>query len=304
MSAQQRIGSVVISLVVALGAAIAAIAGILLRGGDAFVTVTSPRGETYDMATSGVYAYNAQRVVAEGVGWDVVTLVVLLPAMLLSLPFLARGSTRGRLFALGLLGYFFYQYLEYSVTWAFGPLFLLWVALFAASLVGIGWIAYSLVIARDTVSESGERFPRLGWATLNLAMSGLLVLLWLQRIALVTRGEPGILLGETTLTIQALDLGLVVPVSVATALLLLWRHSLGYPMAAAFGVTYAAMSIAITGMLLSAWLVEGALEIVPIAIFTVASVASIWLLILTFRESPLALRPQRVSSPIGATSRL
>ena len=36
-----------------------------------------------------------------------------------------RGSFRGRLLALGLLGYLLYQYLEYSLTWAFGPLFLL-----------------------------------------------------------------------------------------------------------------------------------------------------------------------------------
>ena len=39
----------------------------------ALATVTSARGETYDVATTGVYANNAMQLVAEGVGWDVFT---------------------------------------------------------------------------------------------------------------------------------------------------------------------------------------------------------------------------------------
>lgn len=35
-----------------------------------------------------------------------------------------------RLFTLGIPGYLFYQYLMYAVTWAFGPLFLLFVAIY------------------------------------------------------------------------------------------------------------------------------------------------------------------------------
>ena len=42
--------------------------------------------------------------------------------------------------AAGLFGYFVYQYLEYSVTWAFGPLFPLFIAIYAASLAGIVWL--------------------------------------------------------------------------------------------------------------------------------------------------------------------
>jgi hypothetical protein len=288
MNVNRRFGSAVVCLGVAIGAAIAGAAGILTRGGDAFVTITSPRGETYEMATTGVYAFNARRVVAEGIGWDVVTLLVLVPTMLLALPYVARGSYRGGLFAIGLLGYFFYQYLEYAVTWAFGPLFLLWVTIYGGSLIGIAWIAASLVGTRDATDGFGHPFPRLGWAALNLFMSGLLALMWLQRIAIASRGEPGLLLGETTLTIQALDLGIVVPISLATALLLLRRSPLGYPLAAAFGVTYAGMSIAITGMLLSAWQVEGTFEIVPIVIFSVASITAMWLLVRTFRVRPPA----------------
>ena len=300
MSALQRRGSVVIGFGVAVAAAIASAAGIFARGSGAFITVTSPRGDTYDMATTGVYAYNAQRVVAEGVGWDIVTLVVAVPALLLVLPLLARGSYRGRLFAAGLLGYFLYQYLEYSVTWAFGPLFLLFVAIYAGSLVGIGWIARSLAVYGAAANDLHDGFPRRGWATLNLFMSGLLVVMWLQRIALAARGEPGLLLGETTLTIQALDLGLVVPMSVTAAVLLLRRSALGYPIAAAFGVTFAAMSIAITGMVLSAWQVEGTFEVAPVVIFGLCAMAAMRLLSRTYRVPALARAHPRIGAPVGS----
>ena len=89
-------GLAVLCLVVGLAVAAAAAAGIFLRGDGSTRLVTSVRGETYEMATTGIYAWNAQRVVAEGVGWDLVTLVVAVPALLLALPSLARGSVRAR----------------------------------------------------------------------------------------------------------------------------------------------------------------------------------------------------------------
>jgi hypothetical protein len=282
MSPTSRLALAATCVGVAAMAAVAAILGIFARGSGEFETVTSAIGETYDMATTGVYANNAQRVVTEGVGWDVVTLVLAVPALLVAAWFVRKGSFRGQLFATGLLGYFFYAYLEYSVTWAFGPLFLLFVAIHAASFLGILGMIWSLA-----TSGAGERlaetFPRRGWAVLNLAMSGLLTLSWLARIRLALNDEPGILLGETTLTVQALDLGLMVPLSVLTAVLVLRRVEVGYLLAAAFGVTYMTMTVAITAMLLSAWAVEGTLEVPPVAIFGLAALSSLVLLARTYR---------------------
>jgi hypothetical protein len=287
--------------VVATLAGAAALLGVFARGTGAAILVTSVRGETYAMATDGVYAYNAQRVVAEGVGWDIVTLILAVPALLLVVPFVARGSFRGRLFAAGLLGYFLYQYLEYSVTWALGPLFPLFIAITAASLVGLAWIGWSLVVDQDR-DALGERFPRRAWATLNLLMSGLLTVMWLGRIGAALGGGTGILLGETTLTVQALDLGVVVPVSVLGAVLVLRRSRVGYALTAAYGVTFAAMSLAITGMLLSAWAVEGTLEIVPVAIFGLAAGAAVALLVRTYGVKGSASRPLARAGTHAASS--
>lgn len=281
MSRASRIGMATTCLVVAVLSGVAALLGVFARGTGASIQVTSARGETYAMATGGLYAHNAQRVVAEGVGWDIVTLVIVIPALLLVLPRVAAGSFRGRLFGAGLLGYFLYQYLEYSVTWALGPLFPLFVAITAASVVGLSWIGWSLV-AEPGLDAHLERFPRRAWATLNLLMSALLTVMWIGRIAAAIGDGSGILLGETTLTVQALDLGLVVPLSAATSVLVLRRDRAGYALGAAYGVMFAAMSLAITGMLLSAWAVEGTLEIVPVAIFGLAALSAIVLVVRTY----------------------
>ena len=258
---------------IAIAAGVAAAAGVFMRGNDAFVIVTSPRGETYDMTTEGVYAFNAIRLVAEGIGWDVFTLAVAVPALLITSVWVARGSIRGRLVAAGLLGYFAYMYLEYAVTWAFGPLFALFIAIYAASLVGLVWIGTDL--ASDGLSHRFDRtFPGRSWAVLSLGMAFLLTILWIGRIVEGLTG-PVTLHGETTMTIQALDLGLVVPIAVGTAILGLRRHPAGMAAATAFAVMFVAMCAAIGSMLVSAWLVTGVLELPPIVVFGFASGAGL-----------------------------
>lgn len=254
-------------------AAVASGFGVFARGDGSYMETTSERGVTYLVSTSGVYAHNAQRIVAEGVGWDIFTLAVVVPALLLAGYFVLRGSPRGRLAALGLLGYFLYAYLEYAVTWAFGPLFPLFVVITAGSLVGMGWLAADVAADASAEPPLTQGFPRRSWVALNASMALLLVAMWSARIAAALGGEAEAagLTSETTLTIQALDLGLVVPISLMLCVLVWRRSALGTRLAAAWTVTFVAMAAAIVGMLLSAWAVEGTLEIVPVVIFGVAA---------------------------------
>ncbi|HEX6210807.1 MAG TPA: hypothetical protein VF136_08525 [Methylomirabilota bacterium] len=264
-----------LAVVVALLAAVAAALGVFARGDGSFVTVTSARGEVYDMATSGVYANNALQVVAEGVGWDVFTLVVAAPALLVAAIGTWRGSSRAAIGATGLLGYVLYNHLEYAVTWAFGPLFPLFVVLFAASVAGL--IGFAALIAAEGVGHRfSERFPRRSWAGLSIGMSGLLTVMWAGRIAEALAADAAPQLhGETTMTVQALDLGLVVPVSLVIAVAALRRHPAGLAAAASFSVTFVAMSAAIAAMMISSWIVTGVPAVEPIVIFGVACLLGI-----------------------------
>jgi hypothetical protein len=269
-----------------LGGAVGVVSGIgvLARGDGATDEVVSVRGEVYDLVTSGVYANNPERLVAEGVGWDLVTLVLVVPALLVTAWFVARGSFRARLAAVGLLGYVAYQYLMYAMAWAIGPLLPAFVVLFAASLLGIGWVASTIDLERLTVQVTG-RFPRRGVATFCAVMALLLVGMWVPLIAGVLGGElDGVLLGQTTLVVQALDLGIVVPLAGVTAVLVWRRRPVGYLLAAAVVVKGLAMATAICAMVLVAWRVEGTLDAGGLVIFAAAAAASLVLTVAVLRS--------------------
>lgn len=267
-------GIAVLCAAIAVAVAVVAGIGVFGRGGDATASVVSVRGERYEMVTEGAYAYNAQRVVAEGVGWDIFTLFAAVPVLLITIPGLARGSLRARLVATGLLGYLFYQYLMYAMTWAFGPLFLPFVAVYAASLAGIGWIASTLRLEK-LPSEFDERFPLRGMAWFSFIIAAALVVMWAGRIVPALRGDlaTGMLLGQTTMVVQGLDLGLIVPLAVFTGVAAWRRRPIGYALSAVLAVKGMAMAAAITLMVVMAGIVEGSFEWGGMAFFAAATVA-------------------------------
>jgi hypothetical protein len=286
MIVQNQRAMAAFAVVVALLAAAAAALGVFARGDGSYETVTSVRGVTYAMATDGVYAYNAQRVVSEGVGWDVFTLFVAVPAMLVAAAFVAAGSFRGRLFALGLFGYFLYQYLEYAMTWAFGPLFPLFILTFAAGLVGLVW--FGATVAGDGIADRfGDDFPGRPFAVISTLMAAFLVVMWTGRIAAGLGGDlkTAGLEGETRLVVQALDLGLVVPTALVIAALAWRRTAVGHVLASVYVVTSVAMSAAIVAMLVSAGVVEGRFEFPPILIFGGYLVATLALAVRMYRPT-------------------
>jgi len=276
--------STLLCLAIALLTAVTAGTGLLLRGDNSFETITSVRGEEYQMAATGVYVYNALRVVAEGIGWDVFTLVFAVPALLIVLPFLHRGSLRGQLFAIGILAYLFYQYLMYAMAWAFGPLFLLFILIYSLSLVAIVLIISTIDIT--TLDQRfSAKFPRRGMSALCFVLAAFLILMWLQRILTALDGNiEGILLGQTTLVVQALDLGLIVPLAIFTGVSALRGRPIGYLLCSTVVVKAVAMAIAICAMLFSAWAYEGTLEIAPLLLFAAAAGVSFWLGVRMYRS--------------------
>ena len=113
---RERAGMAALCLSIALLAGMASAAGVVLRGDGASAAATSPRGEVFEYAANGIYRFNALRIVAEGTGWDVVTLFLAVPALLAAVPFVARRSFRARLLSVVLLAYFFCQYFMYALA--------------------------------------------------------------------------------------------------------------------------------------------------------------------------------------------
>jgi hypothetical protein len=261
--------------------AIAAAIGVFARGDGSAVLVTSPRGEVFEMATSGVYANNALAIVAEGVGWDVFTLLVVVPALAVTAFFVARGSFSATLIAAGLIGYVAYLHLEYAVTWAFGPLFPLFAATLAAAMVGMTG-AVVLAAKQGIAGRFAEAFPRRSWAALSVGMGVLLLVMWSARIIDGLGASVPALHGESTMTVQALDLGLVLPVTIVIAVAAWRRDPVGLAAAAGFSVTFVTLCAAIAAMMVSSWIVTGVSALPPTAVFGLASIGGLWLSVRMF----------------------
>ncbi len=280
--------------------AVASALGVFGRGSGTFESVVSSRGEAYEMAVDGVYANSSRALVAEGLGWDVFTLLAVVPALALVGWWVSRGSLGGLFAAAGLLGYLVYMYLEYAVTWAFGPMFPLHVAILAVSTAGL--LAVSSELAGAELGQRfGERFPRRAYAGLTVAMAVILSLLWAARIATGLAADVPELAGETTMTVQALDLGLVVPISAVLAVAVLVRSRPGMVAATSFMVLFVAMSAAIGSMMISAWIMTGEPTIVPLATFALASLAGLFVTRRIFAGlGPASARPElRLSGANG-----
>ena len=267
--------SVLLVAAVAALAGIASAAGIAFRGDLTTEPFTTVRGETVDVVTTGIYAWNSLPVVSEGVGWDIVTLVLVVPAALIALPAFRRGSLRASLLVLGLLAYFLYQYAEYAMFWAVGPLYpvhLLTFALALSALVALG----SRIDLADLTEHLAETFPRRGVTALGILVVVILGGLWLPVIGRVVLGGEvaGNLDGAVTLVVPAFDLGILVPFGVFTAVAAWRRLPIGYVLGAVLVVKAIAMPIAIVAMLVVEAITTGELQIVPITVFAAVATGS------------------------------
>ena len=276
--------AVALCAAVAVLAAVAAGAGVFLRGNLATEPFVTVRGESVDLLVGGIYRYNGVAIAAEGVGWDIVTLFLVVPALALVLPALRRGSLRAELAALGLLVYFLYQYLEYVTFLAYGPLFLVYTAI-----VGLGVSAIALVASgldlRVLAASVGPGFPRRGVIGLALLIPILLGGMWLPLVgrSLGSAVVPE-LNGGTTLVVQAFDLGLLVPLGLFTAVTLLRRQAAGYVLGAIVVVKSASMGTAIAAMLVVEGLATDVWQYPPIVLFAAIGLAGAVLVARLFRS--------------------
>ena len=267
-------GPVAVLLVAAVAAlaGIASAAGIAFRSDLATEPFTTVRGETIDVVTTGIYAWNSLPIVSEGVGWDIVTLLLVVPATFLALPALRGGSLRASLLVLGLLAYFLYQYAEYAMFWAIGPLYPVHLVTFALALSALVVVGSRIDLV-DVAEHFAGRFPRRGVIALGVLVVVILGGLWLPVVGrVVLAGEvAGNLHGAVTLVVPAFDLGILVPFGVFTAVAAWRRLPIGYVLGAVLVVKAIAMPIAIVAMLVVEAITTGEAAIVPMVVF--ASVA-------------------------------
>lgn len=205
-----------------IGAAIVAVAG----------SVTS-------LAIRGIYAGLTPAFLPQALAQDVANLAVASPALIVLAVLALRGSLRAYLLWLGVLTFTVYNYVIYTFSVPFGPLFLPWVAV-------LGMCLYALIggvmaadhgrVARSFTSRRAAVVT--GWFLIVVA--ALFALLWLSQDvpALLAGGVPQSLrdMGLPTNPVHVLDLAFFLPAVVATGVRLLRRRPFAFTIAPAFVV--------------------------------------------------------------------
>jgi len=264
-----------LSVLISLLALVATAAGIFTAGEQHHRSFLSLHGQTIAMQGGGLYGYESVSGAAQAIGMDIVTLFVGIPLLLVSTYLALRGSMRGQLLRAGALWYFTYTYLLMAFGGAYNPFFLIYVALYSASLFAFILAVLSIDLGR-LPSQFTPRFARRTIAWLLLSIGAMLALLWLDRIlpALASEAAPVGLESYSTLFVQAGDLGLVVPLSVVAGVLLLRRRPLGYLLAAVMVVKGATLGLALVAMMISMAATGVEIALVEVVFFVTVALLS------------------------------
>lgn len=210
--------------------------------------LTNFRGEQVLINGHGLYYYDTVSMATQQQGNDLVTLLVGLPLLGISTWLAFRGSLRGRLLLTGTLGFFLYTYMSMSMLTAYNALFLVYVALFSLSLYAFFLCMLSFDL-QDLQEHFSTHLPH-GWiAGLLFLVGGFLLLAWLGRvIPPLLQGQTPVLENTTTLVIQAMDLGLIVPLAILSGILLLRRSPWGYLLASVVLLKGVTLGLAVSTM--------------------------------------------------------
>lgn len=283
---QNRIIGILIILIMA-GAALAAGTGIFSDGGPGPYPYTSIRGEEVTIYGQGLYRHMSADVAVQGIGQDYITLFIAVPLLGVIYLRARKGYLRSRIFLAGLLGYFLVTYLFYLVMGMYNILFLLYTLL-----LGISAFAFILTVVDlpkpDRIAElySGKA-ARVSGAFLvfnTLMIAGLwlgVVLPPLQNGSLY----PAELNHYTTLIVQGLDLGLLLPLCFVTAILMIRRRPLGI----LYGTVYLGfLTLLMTALCakLTAMALTGVSTVPAIFIIPVITLLSLTALIAMLRGFP------------------
>lgn len=190
--------------------------------GDSIKTIS---GQTINLYGRGVYKNDSLSMAVQAKGQDLVTLFFGVPFLLYSVKLNKKETLLGRFLLTGALAYFLYAYTIYCFAESYNFLFIGYVAI-----MGLSFYAFVSCMTTFKLGRINENFnkkiPTKYLGISNIIFALLIGLNWVRRLA---PAEVGKYLDHyTTLPIQALDLGIVLPTIIFSAIMLMRRHSWGY----------------------------------------------------------------------------
>jgi hypothetical protein len=227
--------------------------GIFSNDGSGQYAYTSIRGKTVMIYGKGLYKDMSAEVAPQGIAQDYVTLFIAIPLLILSFFKAREGSLKGRYLFAGTIGYFLVTYLFYTVMGMYNVMFLTYVILMGASFYSF----ILIILSFDTNALQNSFKPSTpikitgGFLVFNSIVIGLM---WLSIVI------PPLLDGTiiplqvehyTTLIVQGLDLGILLPAGLISGVLLIRKKPSGYLLAPVFFVFLSLLMTALSAKIIA-----------------------------------------------------
>ncbi|WP_247232890.1 hypothetical protein [Telluribacter sp. SYSU D00476] len=291
----QRKTVTTLAICIAIAAAIAATTGIFSNQGPGPYQYSSIHGESVTLYGRGIYKHMSAEVAIQGIAQDYVTLFMAVPLLLLSLYWVRKESLKGRFLLAGTLGYFFVTYLFYLTMGSYNQLFLLY-----AFLLGTSFFALTLTLLSFDISRLPEQFtestPVKFTGSFLIFSAFSITMLWLSVVVpplLDGSIYPTSLEHYTTLIVQGLDLGLLLPLAFVSGILLLRKRPWGYLLVPVYFVFLSILMTALTAKIIAMGL--SGYNIIPVVfIIPTFAATSVWCTLLLLNNTTTAIRTSQI----------
>jgi len=188
-------------------------------------------GNVIGLSEKSIYIKLTPAFLPQALAQDIASMVIVSPVWLIMVILALRGSLRAYLLWIGVLTFTVYNYVIYTFSVPFGPLFLLWVAVFGLSLFAL--IGGVIAIDHKEVKEAytyNRATTVMAWFLIITAI--LFYFLWLSEDipALLTGATPKSVIDMALPTnpVHILDLGFFLPAVIVTGVMLLKKKPLAY----------------------------------------------------------------------------
>lgn len=222
--------------------------GIFSTGGTGPYEYKSIRGKMVTIYGKGLYKDMSAEVVPQGIAQDYITLFAGIPLLIISLFMARKGSLKGKYLLTGTLGYFLVTYLFYTVMGMYNSMFLAYVVL-----MGVAFYAFIVQLISFDILGLCRRFQPstpIKWTGAFLIFNSVsIALLWLSIVVPpLLNGTiiPGQAEHYTTLIVQGLDLGILLPAAFISGMLLIRKNPYGYLLAPIYFVFLSLLMTALT----------------------------------------------------------
>lgn len=278
----------ILAIIIIILSLIASSYGVFSGDGQGKYEFKSLHNEIIQIYGKGLYKNESVSMASQAISQDIVTLCLGIPLLIAALYLSRKGLLKGRLLLAGVLGYFLYTYASYSFYAMYNPMFLIYVCLMSAS-----FFAFTLTMMSFDIENMSSYFNLklpvkfIGGVLIFVAVA--VGLMWLKRILnpLMNGSTPMGLEHYTTLIIQALDLGFVLPAAILSGVLVIKRKAFGYLLSSVIIIKEAALLTVIIAMLIgqiSAGVQVGAVELIMFPVIALVVIYCMYLIMKNVKE--------------------